>query len=42
MFRAGGRYSAEALNDFEGFQKEFPAVSASRRISDGGLTNLSL
>ena len=28
MFRAGGRYSAEALNDFEGFQKEFPAVSA--------------
>ena len=26
MFRAGGRYSAEALNDYEGFQKEFPAA----------------
>lgn len=33
MFRAGGRYSAEALNDFEGFQKEFPAVSAESQDS---------
>lgn len=34
MFRAGGRYSAEALNDFEGFQKEFPAVDA--ELQDSG------
>lgn len=33
MFRAGGRYSAEALNDFEGFQKEFPAVDAESQDS---------
>lgn len=33
MFRAGGRYSAEALNDFEGFQKEFPAVDAESQES---------
>lgn len=33
MFRAGGRYSAEALNDFEGFQKEFLAVSAESQDS---------
>lgn len=33
MFRAGGRYSAEALNGFEGFQKEFPAVSAESQDS---------
>ena len=33
MFHAGGRYSAEALNDFEGFQKEFPAVDAESQDS---------
>lgn len=33
MFRAGGRYSAEALNGFEGFQKEFPAVDAESQDS---------
>lgn len=33
MFRAGGRYSAEALNDFEAFQKEFPAVDAKSQES---------
>lgn len=33
MFRAGGRFSAEALNDFEGFQKEFPAVDAESQDS---------
>lgn len=33
MFRAGGRYSAEVLNDFEGFQKEFPAVDAESQDS---------
>lgn len=33
MFRAGGRYSAEALNDFEGFQKESPAVDAESQDS---------
>ena len=33
MFRAGGRYSVEALNDFEAFQKEFPAVDAWSRES---------
>lgn len=33
MFRAGGRYSVEALNDFEGFQKEFPAVDAESQDS---------
>lgn len=26
MFRAGGRYDAEALDNFEGFQKDFAAV----------------
>ncbi len=33
MFRAGGRYSVEALNDFEAFQKEFPAVDAGSQES---------
>lgn len=33
MFRAGGRYSAESLDDFEGFQKEFPAVDAGSQDS---------
>lgn len=33
MFRAGGRYSVEALNDFEAFQKEFPAVDAESQES---------
>lgn len=28
MFRAGGRYDAEALDSFEGFQKDFAAVNA--------------
>lgn len=34
MFRAGGRYSAEALNDFEGFQKEFPAADIKPQESE--------
>lgn len=34
MFRAGGRYSAEALNDFEGFQKEFPAADVKPQESE--------
>lgn len=33
MFRAGGRYSTESLDDFEGFQKEFPAVDAGSQES---------
>lgn len=33
MFRAGGRYSAESINDFEGFQKEFPDVDAESQDS---------
>lgn len=33
MFRAGGRYSKESLDDFEAFQKEFPAVDAESQES---------
>lgn len=33
MFRAGGRYNAEALDNFEGFQKEFPAADVKSQQS---------
>ena len=33
MFRAGGRYDAEALDNFEGFQKDFVAVDAKSQQS---------
>lgn len=32
-FRSGGRYSVEVLNDFKGFQKDFPAANAGSQES---------